>query len=229
LFLNILYTNCEHCLLVYNEYMNLIKEKTYYCKGYKRVAGMDEAGRGAWAGPLVVGCVVVSQKINLNRLPYRELHLVNDSKQLSPKNRHYLFSIITKLCDWSVGIVSNQEIDTLGLQPANRLAFVRAWQKLSRPADFAIIDYLQNLDISVPHIGFPKADSLYFSVAAASIVAKEYRDQIMKKLDQSLPKYFFGQHKGYGTNLHQVVLRRHGVSKYHRISFAPVREILENS
>jgi len=207
--------------------MDLKKEKAYFKKGFLRVAGMDEAGRGAWAGPLVVGCVLVTQKINLNKLPYRALSEVNDSKRLKPKQRHKLFLLITQLCDWSVGIVNNKEIDEIGLQAANRLAFVRAWKNLKKPINYALIDYWKKLDITVPHQGFVRADQLYFSVAAASIVAKEYRDQIMKKIHTSYPAWQFGIHKGYGTSVHSTMLATHGINRYHRRSFIPIQKYIK--
>jgi ribonuclease HII len=206
--------------------MDLKKEKVYFKKGFLRVAGMDEAGRGAWAGPLVVGCVVVTQKMNLNKLPYHVLSEVNDSKKLQPKQRHKLFLLITKLCDWSVGVVSNKEIDILGLQVANQLAFVRAWKDRKKPINFILLDYWKKLDITVPHQGFIRADQSYFSVAAASIVAKEYRDQIMKKIHIDYPVWHFDRHKGYGTNLHSAMLATHGINKYHRRSFTPVQKYI---
>lgn len=207
--------------------MDLKKEKIYFRKGFLRVAGMDEAGRGAWAGPLVVGCVVVTKKINLNKLPYCVLSGVNDSKKLSPKQRHNLFLLITKLCDWSVGVVDNKEIDILGLQAANRLGFVRAWKNLEKPINYALIDYWKKLDITVPHQGFVRADQSYFSVAAASIAAKEYRDQIMKKIYIYYPAWYFGVHKGYGTSLHSAMLAAHGINKYHRRSFIPIQKYIK--
>ncbi len=199
--------------------MNLSYEKKLKPKGYFRIAGLDEAGRGSLAGPLVAGCVMVDNRFSFRSKKLSDISMVDDSKKLSPAIRQKLFSLISKNFVWSVGIVTVVEINRLGINQANRLAMFRAYCRLKRKADFVLIDFLPNLNLPVPHKSYPQADGRFFVVAAASIVAKVYRDQLMIRLEKENSSWHFSQHKGYGTKLHQQEIKKYGLSAQHRLSF----------
>ncbi len=199
--------------------MNLKAERNLIKKGYLRIIGLDEAGRGAWAGPLVAGCVMVDDQLDLRKKQYAPLRLINDSKKLSSPIREKIFTNIKQLLQWSVGIVSVSEIEKLGINQANKLALIRAANNLENKYNFALVDYWSNLSLPVPQQSFIKADSRFFSVAAASIVAKVYRDHLMLQLSKNYQSWHFAQHKGYGTDLHHQAIVEHGFCKHHRISF----------
>lgn len=189
--------------------------------GYRRVAGLDEAGRGAWAGPVVAAAVVLPP--GDRELP-EHLRGVRDSKQLSPKQREALLEVICA-CAVAVGVgaVSPDEIDRLGIVPATRRAMVLALEAISPPADYLLIDHLPLVEVALPQYSLPKGDALVLSIAAASIVAKVSRDRMMVELEGRLPGYGFARHKGYGTAQHQAALEALGPSPVHRLSFAPLR------
>ncbi len=199
--------------------MNLNKEKNLIKKGFKSIVGLDEAGRGAWAGPLVAGCVMMKANMDLRKKEYFFLQQVNDSKKLTPTNRERLFKIIDDTLNWSVGIVSVREIETMGINQANRQALIRAFNNLKKTADFALVDFWQNLSLGISNQGFVRADSRFFTVAAASIVAKVYRDNMMMQLDQENNQWQFAKHKGYGTKEHAQAIKKYGLSHHHRLSF----------
>jgi ribonuclease HII len=196
-------------------------EKALWSQGYRLIAGIDEAGRGAWAGPVYAAAVVLP----LDRPDLHDaLEGVTDSKQLSPRRRVALLEVIYQIAlSVGVGTATAAEVDALGIVPANRLSMARAVAALSSSPDFLLIDYLRLPQVDLPQRSAPKADQRCLSVAAASIVAKVRRDQWMVQLDERYPGYGFARHKGYGTAAHRSALARLGPSPVHRMSWAPLR------
>jgi ribonuclease HII len=189
--------------------------------GHALIAGIDEAGRGAWAGPVVAAAVILD--------PAEVSHLdgVNDSKQLSPRQRARLYQIVIDHCvAYGVGQGSVEEIDTIGILPATRLAMTRAIEALSPQPDALIIDAVRLPQVSKPQAVFNFADSISLSVAAASILAKVTRDRLLIDLDAHYPAYQFARHKGYGTRIHQAALQSIGPCTVHRRSFKPISALL---
>ena len=196
-------------------------ELQFIRSGYALVAGIDEAGRGAWAGPVVAAAVVIHLSENSN---FRK---VNDSKRLSPRQREALYPMIVDQCvACGIGQSSAAEIDALGIVPATRLAMTRAVQALTPPPDALIIDAVRLPQINLPQAVFNFADSISLSVAAASILAKVTRDRLLIELDAQYPQYALARHKGYGTRLHQSALQSIGPCEIHRKSFKPIRALL---
>jgi len=188
-------------------------------RGYARVAGVDEAGRGAWAGPVVAAAVILPARPEIAKM----LGGVNDSKVLSPAQRAACRETIVRVATaFAIGAASAQEIDELGIVSATRLAMARAVAGLRVQPDALIIDALRLPDLPMPQRVFNFADAISLSVAAASILAKTERDAWMERLDVTQPGYGFAQHKGYGTPAHRAALRALGVSPAHRRSFGPV-------
>jgi ribonuclease HII len=200
-------------------------ETRLWAKGYRRVAGLDEAGRGAWAGPVVAAAVVLPpEDPDLER----RLAGVRDSKTLTPARRDALLELIRKQAmACGLGVVPPAEIDTLGIVAATQKAMTEALNGLSPQADHLLIDYLTLPEVSLPQHSLPKGDALVLSIAAASIVAKVSRDRMMIELDRQLPGYGFARHKGYGTAQHRAALAALGPSEVHRLSFAPLRALRE--
>ena len=203
---------------------DLVEESTLYSAGYTRVAGLDEVGRGAWAGPVCAAAVVLP----LNRPDLPELLAgVRDSKQLSPAQRERLLPLILDAADAvGVGWATPAEVDERGIVPATRQAMARAVKELDGRADALLVDYVRLPDLDLPQRALPKADARCLSVAAASIVAKVTRDRLMVALEQDYPGYGFARHKGYGTRQHREALARLGPSPIHRKSWRPVRDML---
>ncbi|WP_457630520.1 ribonuclease HII [Oceanithermus sp.] len=178
------------------------------------VAGVDEAGRGALAGPVVVAAVILPP----GRHPYR------DSKKLSPRQRELLLDrLLGSALAWAVAAASASEIDRLGVLRATHAAAYAALARLRRPAGVVITDYLF-LDLETPLLAPPRAEDASPSVAAASILAKVVRDRHMQGLHHLYPNYGFAAHKGYGTARHLAALRRYGPCPVHRRRFAPVSQ-----
>lgn len=200
---------------------NWSAEEAWWERGYTRLAGVDEAGRGAWAGPVIAGAVILPP---IPQLP-ASLKDLRDSKELTPQQRERLYD---SLCAWAlsigVGRAEAHEIDALGIAAATRLAMQRALAQLQPPADGLLLDYVRLPGVSLPQQAIVHGDALSYSIAAASVVAKVVRDRIMRELDGRLPGYGFAQHKGYGTQAHRAALVRLGVSEQHRRTFAPVAE-----
>ena len=204
------------------KYPDISAERRLWTLGYLRVAGVDEAGRGPWAGPVVAAAVI---------LPPHDEHLVEhllgvtDSKQLTPARREILYERIGEIAlGIGVGEAYAREIDALGIVAATELAMHRALVALPEPPDYLLIDYMALPDVDLPQESIVKGDQRVLSIAAASIVAKVTRDRIMVELDKRYPGYGFAQHKGYGTKAHQEALRRLGPSPVHRRSWKPVKE-----
>jgi len=176
-------------------------------------AGCDEAGRGCLAGPVFAAAVI---------LP-RDFHnsLLNDSKQLSEKQRYKLRPIIEEQAiTWAVGVVSNQEVDDINILNASFLAMHRAIDGLKVVPEFLIIDGNRFKKYgNIPHQCIVKGDGKYLAIAAASVLAKTYRDDFMQNIDAEFPQYNWKQNKGYPTKAHRDAIRLHGETPYHRMSF----------
>lgn len=204
---------------------SLDEENRLKSQGHELVAGIDEAGRGALAGPVVAGAVILPLGLNL---PWIES--VKDSKQLSCRQRWCLFDLINKeAIAVGIGIVSPQVIDSVNILQATKLAMMQAIEKLPKRPSFLLIDRITLPQCPLPQKGITRGDKLSVSIACASIVAKVTRDRIMEELDRLYPGYGFARHKGYGTKEHIRCLRRLGPSPVHRLYFAPVKKIRKNS
>lgn len=192
-------------------------------QGYQLIAGIDEAGRGAWAGPVYAAAVILP--LERSDLP-NALNGVADSKQLSPQRREAALDVITEvaLCV-SLGQASAVEIDRLGIVSATRLAMRRAVKALTIGPEALLLDFIQLPKVHLPQRSLPKADQHCLSVAAASVVAKVGRDRWMVQLHKRYPGYGFARHKGYGTAAHRAALTRLGPSPVHRMSWAPLRSL----
>lgn len=187
------------------------RERDLAEQGYHYVAGLDEVGRGPLAGPVVAACVILPLDCKLSGL--------NDSKKVLPAERDLLAEEIKgQAIAWAIGLVDHQEIDRLNILQATKVAMLQAISKMSRQPDYLLIDALE-LDISLPQEGIVHGDSCSASIAAASILAKTYRDSLMVAMDQLYPEYGFAEHKGYGTARHYDSIRQFGPCPIHRKSF----------
>jgi ribonuclease HII len=194
-------------------------------KGYNAVAGVDEAGRGPLAGPVVSAAVIFSPDTALDRLSNSPLAGINDSKKLSEKKRKTLFPLIKEVAmAVSIGIAQHQEIDRLNILRASLLSMKRAVDGLSPRADFLLIDGKYTIDSTIDQAAVIKGDSRSISIAAASIIAKVTRDAIMARLHDTYPQYNFIQHKGYPTKAHKAAILKHGPCPVHRMTFKGVKE-----
>lgn len=195
-------------------------------KGYLNIVGVDEAGRGPWAGPVVAGAVIFENDEKL----IAELIAagIRDSKKISEKKREKLYDfIIQNSKAWGVGIVSEKIIDEINILNATKLAMRLALEKMSVKPDFLLIDgngILQ--DFPARQMAVPRADQNILSVSAASILAKVTRDRILIQFEEKYPGYGFSKHKGYGTQMHMDALINLGPCEIHRRSFAPIKKLL---
>lgn len=197
------------------------EERRLEALGYRFIAGIDEVGRGSLAGPVVAAAVIVPCRIEADWLTQ-----VKDSKLLGPSKREYLFSQIYEIAiSVGIGMASYEIIDTRGIVSATQLAMKLAIARLSPPPEFLLIDYLSLPEVLLPQKGIVYGDSLCFSIACASIIAKVTRDHLMTDLDSSYPGYGLARHKGYCTREHVANLKRLGPSPIHRRSFRPVKDI----
>jgi ribonuclease HII len=197
---------------------SLALERRLWKSGLTYLAGLDEAGRGALAGPVAVGAVILPDRPRLAFI----LKGVRDSKQMTARARQELAPRIqaTALA-WGVGFASAQEIDELGIVPATRLAASRALERLSVFPEYLLSDFRLELpELDLPQTSLVRGDALCLSIAAASVLAKTARDALMCELDLQYPAYGLGTHKGYGTRSHRQVLARLGYSAAHRRSFS---------
>lgn len=199
------------------ESAHFVLEKHFWSLGKKCIVGIDEVGRGAWAGPLVIGAVIFSEE---NPFP----ELLYDSKRLKPSERVRLAQKIkVHALDHAVIEVSVDEIDKKGLGEATQLGFRKALGRLELKPDFVLIDGFSIKDHpALRQLAIIKGDQISASIAAASIIAKVYRDQLMREISLEFPGFDFKQNKGYGTKLHQLALSRHGPTKIHRTSFRSI-------
>lgn len=187
-------------------------------KGYLRIAGIDEAGRGPLAGPVVAATVVFSRGITIKGL--------RDSKKVPEKEREILYSEVLRFSeDVGVGIVGHEEIDRLNILRATRLAMQYAVEDLSKPPDILVIDALSLPSIPIRQLSIIKGESISASIAAASIVAKFVRDKIMMEYHRQYPQYNFEKHKGYCTKEHLDMIRLYGPCPIHRKSFQRVMSV----
>ena len=191
-------------------------EQGLWAAGLSHLAGIDEAGRGALAGPVAAAAVIFPADPGL----VKRLAGVNDSKQLSARQRQALRPLIQAAAlAWSVGLATAQEIDQLGILPATRLAAMRAVQALSPAPQHLLLDCLLLPDLDIPQVSLVKGDCRALSIAAASILAKTARDALMSEFAAQYPAYNFARHKGYGTLVHRQALAKHGPCPLHRLSF----------
>jgi ribonuclease HII len=205
-----------------NHLPTFAEERSLEAQGYRLIAGVDEVGRGALVGPVVAAAVVLPHNINT-----RWRDKVRDSKQLNPAVRELLSDLIREVAiSVGIGIIPHQIIDTHGIVKATRLAMKSAIEQLMPQPQYLLIDYLRLPEVPLPQKGITDGDSLCFSIACASIVAKVARDRLMVDYDRDFPGYGMAKHKGYGTKEHLACLRRHGPCPVHRRSFRPVREMI---
>ena len=206
------------------KYPNFYQEKKLRKIGYKNIVGLDEAGRGCLSGPVVAGAAMISLQFKNQKF----LRKIKDSKQLSPKKREELYKVLLDHPNikWGIGKVSEKVIDKINILEATKLAMEKAIKKLKVKADFLILDGNFKLDLPVSQKSIIKADEKVMSCAMASIIAKVFRDRIMKREHKKYPQYNFAQHKGYGTKKHFKMLKKYGPCKIHRKSFNPVKNLI---
>lgn len=199
-----------------NNIIGLTFENAAYAEGYQFVAGVDEVGRGCLAGPVVAGAVILDIS---KPLPEG----LNDSKKLTKKKRETIANEIKKCAlSYSVGQIEADEIDRINILEATKKAMILAIERLELKADYLLIDALELKNIATPQKGIIRGDSISFSIAAASVIAKVYRDNLMKEYCDQFPEYGFERHAGYGTKAHFQALRNHGATPIHRKSFRGV-------
>lgn len=203
---------------------NLREEKKLYKKGYKMVVGIDEAGRGPLAGPVVAVafCLVCKDDRSLASGEAKlRRNTIKDSKQLSAKQREEIYEVLKKDpgVEWGIGKVSERVIDKINILQATKLAMKRAVKNLNKKADFLLIDGNFGLDIDVLQKSIVKGDQKVFSVAAASIIAKVTRDRMMINYHKKYPEYCFDRHKGYPTQQHRQFIKQYGFCQIHRKTF----------
>ena len=219
-------------------------ERKLWRKGFKRVACLDESGRGPLSGPVVAAAVMIencelkvaetSSHLPQNSAsPRSAIENLRDSKKLSPKKRAEFYKILTRhpAIEWGIGKVSEKVIDKINILEATKLAMKRAIKNLKtkKPKnkktriDFLILDGNFKIDLKIPQKSIIKADEKVFSCAAASILAKVKRDGIMKRYHKKYPQYGFDRNKGYGTKFHFNMLKKYGPSTIHRLTFKPIK------
>jgi ribonuclease HII len=198
------------------------EEKLLRAQGLIYIAGVDEVGRGALMGPVMAAAVMLPDNCK-GKWKSR----VRDSKQLSPGEREYLYPFIKEAAvSIGVGASSNEVIDSVGIARATRLAMISAIEQLVPQPQFVLIDYFILKEMILPQKGVVDGDSLCFSIACASIIAKVTRDRLVTEMDKDYPGYGFAEHKGYGTRQHLKCLRDKGPCRLHRRSFSPVSEMI---
>ena len=199
----------------------LVEERMLAAQGYLHVAGIDEAGRGPLAGPVVAAAVILPQDLDS---PW--LRLVRDSKQLNSATREFLYQHIREAAlSIGIGICDSLTIDECGIVAATRLAMAQAVRQLQPPAESLLIDYVSLPEVRLPQKAITHGDGLCLSIACASIIAKVTRDRMMVEFDEVYPGYGFRSHKGYGTPEHFSCLQRMGPCPIHRHSFQPVKNM----
>lgn len=189
-------------------------------KGYNIIAGLDEAGRGPWAGPVIGAAVII---------PFRHMRIkdLNDSKKLSSIKRTKVYDFVKNKTIFGIGIGTNAEIDQFGLIKTTFLAFQRALENLASCPDFLLIDGSDNFEFSIPSRSFIKGDEYIRSISCASIMAKVTRDKLMMEYAEQFPYYEFQRNKGYGTYAHLTALKKRGICALHRTSFKPIKKIVQ--
>ena len=202
-------------------------EHQYWDKGITRLAGVDEAGRGPLAGPVVASAVILNQRF-VESEQDQLLKGLTDSKQLTEVRRDHFYGILINSKDASIGIgmADVKEIDELNILRATHLAMARALQNIEPVPEYALVDGLAVKGLPCPSHAIIKGDSKSLSIAAASIIAKVTRDRIMKEMDKQYPRYGFAGHKGYGSRKHMQALFEYGPCSEHRMSFRPVMDAM---
>ena len=199
------------------EYERLTKlkeiEKSVYNEGYEFICGIDEAGRGPLAGPVVVASVIMPKDSMIEG--------VNDSKKVSEKKREKLYDLITtEAISYGVGIISQDEIDEINILNATKKGLTNSLKELSTKPDIILVDALREIDtLNIPYRSVIKGDAKIYSIACASIIAKVTRDRIIREWDKVYPQYGFASHKGYGTAKHIAAIKEYGLCPLHRKSF----------
>lgn len=200
--------------------LDLNLEKQILKQGYQYIGGVDEAGRGPLAGPVVAACVVIDNNFKIDS---KDLEMINDSKKLSAKKREFLFKIIKeKVLAIEIGVVNHKTIDRVNILQASFLAMKSAIKKVQPAPDYILVDG----NLKIPGLKQKQSpiidgDAKIFVIAAASIIAKVSRDWLMLEADKNYPQYEFSRHKGYGTKLHLEKIKEFGPCPIHRLSFAP--------
>jgi ribonuclease HII len=190
-------------------------------KGFKRIAGLDEAGRGALAGPVVAAAVILPEQPDFDWLDR-----VRDSKALTAETRESIFMLMHDSgIEIGVGIISAEIIDNINILNATKKAMKAALEQFTSPPDYILTDAVHLPGVKIPQRGIIKGDRDVLIIACASVIAKVTRDRIMLEFDLTYPEYGFCEHKGYGTRRHLECLQRHGASAIHRFTYAPVREL----
>ena len=198
-------------------------EEALWKQGLLLVAGIDEAGRGTWAGPVMAGAVILPADPGI----LTRLAGVRDSKLMTPAERDSMYDVITREASfWAVGTADNREVDSIGILNATRLAMKRALDGLGTVPQHLLIDYVRLHDVPIPQQGIKHGDMLSLSIACASVLAKVTRDRFMTAAAAEFPQYGFEKHKGYGTKQHQEALKQYGPCPLHRMSFHPLKEDL---
>lgn len=197
---------------------DLSRERALRARGFFLIAGVDEAGRGPLAGPVVAAAVILPDGFTLEGL--------NDSKKISAARREKFYTALTTAAEilWAVASADVEEIDRLNILRATHLAMARALGGLPQKPDHALVDGLPVQGLPVPQTALVGGDTLSLSIAAASIIAKVTRDRLMVGLDEHYPQYGFARHKGYGVRDHLEALRQHGPCPVHRRTFQPVAQ-----
>ena len=199
-------------------------EETLIASGLKNIAGVDEAGRGPCAGPLVIAAVILRDPFS------KELCEVRDSKELTEKVRESLYDVvISQALSYSIIEISVAELDALGFHKSNLEGMRRAIAGLTLTPEYVLTDGYPIEGLTVPNLAVWKGDQVAVSISAASILAKVYRDRIMIELDKKYPRYGLAKHKGYITAAHTAALELHGVSEIHRRSFANIEKLINNT
>lgn len=194
-------------------------ENKLYQEGYKNIAGVDEVGRGPLVGPVVTAAVILPQGY------YNEN--IKDSKKLTEKKRNELFDIIMKdAISVSIGIKDNKVIDEVNIYEATKLAMYEAINNLSIKPDYILIDAMKLEELTIPYEPIIKGDAKSQSIAAASIIAKVTRDNMMYELDKQYPEYGYSKHKGYPTKAHLEAIKKYGLLDNYRFTFGPVRDLI---
>lgn len=200
---------------------NRQEEEALLSSGYRRIAGIDEAGRGALAGPVVAAAVVLPPEASFDWLDK-----VRDSKLLQEEIREGILEMMHMAnIEIGIGCVSPQVVDEINILNATKKAMKMALEQLTTPPDYILTDYVKLSGIRIPQKNITKGDRVCLSIACASIVAKVTRDRMMKEIDREYPEYGFASHKGYGTCEHLELLGIHGACRIHRLTFRPVRHL----
>jgi ribonuclease HII len=209
--------------------LEINKENSLFMQGFKLVAGLDEAGRGPLAGPVVAAVAVLNPEILLDSVKLEKLKGINDSKKISAKKREELFDIIKEnFFEIGVGVVNHQTIDRINILQATFLAMKMALGNLKSKPNILLVDGKFPIpNLSLRQEAIINGDALIFSIAAASIVAKVTRDRLMDEYDKKYPQYGFAKHAGYGTKFHMEALKQFGPCEIHRKTFKPVTILLK--